>query len=191
MSHALDQDPVSADAQRTSNGVNSPEPVQPSEADRATDLRSPAGEVDRAVSWGRQRPRITIGAATLLAIAASAATAITIRRRQRREIGRLVWLMTRANALRSATSDVPPAARAGGVAGGMGGTLLLAALLGARARARRSEVEELGERLAELESLASSRRPRAKDLAIGGAIGMVLGSACARAVPRRSPPPES
>jgi len=176
MSHAVDHDsqPISAEPQPTSNGVGTvapdPAPVRPD-------------EVDRAVDWGKQRPRITVGAAVLLAIAASAATAVTVRRRQRQKLGRLAWISARAGAIGAATAEAPLAARAGG-AGGLGGTLLLVALLAARARQAhaRSQLEQLSERLAALEAVtsASGGRPRPRDVAIGAAVGCALATILAR-----------
>jgi hypothetical protein len=174
MSHALDHDsqPISAETQPTSNGVGTiapdPAPVRPD-------------EVDRAVDWGRQRPRITVGAAVLLAIAASAATAVGVRRRQRQKLGRLAWISARAGAIGAATADAPLAARAGG-AGGLGGVLLLVALLAARARQAhaQSQLELLSERLAALEAVSSSGRPRPRDVAIGAVVGCALATILAR-----------
>lgn len=175
MSQSVDQDAnaISADSPRsdfTNSEVINHAPVRPD-------------EVDRAAGWSRQRPRITIGAATLLAIAASGATAISIRRRQQQRIGRLAWLTARANALGAATAEVPPMARAGGV-GGLGGALMLAALLGARMRQAQAqaELQSLAERLAALEerSNAAGGKPRPRDVAIGAAIGLALTGLIAR-----------
>jgi hypothetical protein len=120
------------------------------------------------------RVRITLGGALLLTLLGSMATALYIRRQARARARQLIWfaLMSRAS------SAIKPNARQIAPVGGVGGSLLVAALIAARVRNARAQESQHGleTRLAALESQLQSRgsfaQPRPRDMMIGMAIGM-------------------
>jgi hypothetical protein len=135
-------------------------------------------EFERASWWRDDRRSIGLGAAAMLAVGASAATAIIVRRRAQARVQRLEWLALRANAVRGSM----PSARQAAPFGGAGGALLMTALLLARARRAQSNsrLDELHHRLAELESHLPSERARPRDLLIGAGVALGLAGLVAR-----------
>jgi hypothetical protein len=135
-------------------------------------------QFEQASSWKDDRRTIGLGAAALLAIGASAATAIFVRRRAQARVQRLEWLAMQASAVRGAL----PSARQAAPFGGAGGALLMSALLLARARRAQSNsrLDELHHRLAELESHLPSDGARPRDLLIGAGVALGLAGLVAR-----------
>jgi len=137
---------------------------------------------DRGRAWGGQRKQISLGAAVVLALGASVATRIYLRRRAAARISRLVGLALTVRSMRAA---IPPA-RTTAPLGGASGAALLAAILVARARHNRtrSGLDLLSDRLAALEAEAATRlshdRPRGRDVALGAVAGLGLAGLVSR-----------
>ena len=137
---------------------------------------------DRGRAWGGERKQISLGAAVVLALGASVATGIYLRRRATARMSRLVWLALTVRSMRAA---MPPA-RTTAPLGGASGAALLAAIMVARARhARtRSGLDQLSDRLAALEAETASRlthdRPRGRDVAFGAVAGLGLAGLVSR-----------
>jgi hypothetical protein len=152
--------------------ADSAEPVSRSAADRFERINLEDGRV-----------RITLGSAIMLTVLGSLATALYMRRKARARARQLILLSLLSNArstLRPNAGQIAPL-------GGVGGSLLLAALIGARIRAERSQhaQHDLQHRLkaleAQLTAHGSSGQPRARDMMIGLVIGIVLSRLMGRA----------
>jgi len=137
----------------------------------------------------RQPQGIGVGSAIALTVGASLATLIYMRRRRgRSRMRRLAWLAVRATLIRTL---LPKATRGAASFGGLGGGVLVAAVLLLRLRQSRSHshLEEMTERVAALQAQVDARglsgRPRPRDLVIGAALGLVFAVLIGRVSSRR------
>ena len=151
-------------------------------------VTSDQSALGRARDWGGQRPQISLGAAAVLAIGASIGTRIYLRRRAETRMRRLARLAVTARSLRTSL----PSARTTAPVGGVSAAALLVAAVVARARRRRThgKLEELSDRLVALEARAAAQlqsdRPRPRDVAIGGVVGLGLAGLGSRVLSRHS-----
>jgi hypothetical protein len=156
----------------------------------AATARTEFDQFDGDSTWGGDRKRIGLGAAAVLAIGASAITAIVVRRRAQARANRMAWLALRAAAL----SGALPGARQAAPYGGAGGALLAAILLLARLRAARTPsprpLDDVSSRVAQLQAFAEAQvlsdRPRTRDVLLGAGIGLGLAGLFSRRPGSRS-----
>jgi len=196
---------VSDEASASVSEIRSAIDAQTGPADGMSSSPATTVNVNGGGGW-RERRGIGVGAAALLTAGASVASVIYMRRRARAKVRKLAWLAVRAALVRAV---LPRAAQVGGVGGG----LLAAAVLQDRLRHRhsRTAVDELTERLAELQRYRGrapaaldelserlmalqtqadtrhllSDRPHPRDLVLGAAVGLGLAGIIGRAASGR------
>jgi hypothetical protein len=189
--HAQDSAEAGLDAAQSTarTGLDAAQSTARSGFDAAgSATRGTMDEFDRGRAWGRSRPQIGIGAAAVLALGASVATAIFVRRRTKSRMGGLAWL-----ALRLGMMAAIPSLRRSAPVGGAGSALLTLLILLARARrarAHKSRMDELSERLAALQAQADARllsdRPRPRDVLLGVGVGLGVAGLLSRRAARQS-----
>jgi hypothetical protein len=177
----MNRDSEEAYASGTQPGIDEqpgPTGVSPSAAIPATTVN-----LNFVRGW-RQPQGVGVGTAVVLTAGASVATLVYMRRRARARVRRLARLALKAAIIRAA---LPRAARGAATFGGLGGTLLAAALLRRRMRKAQthSGFEELSGRVAALQAQVEtqrlSARPRPRDVVLGAVAGLGLAGLIARA----------